>query len=412
MKISGGLAQSFAFPLLIGYLVASAYDRVFTAGMVIFLQSLFNPYIFILCSATQGLQGVFAAASASRRSAAPVRPSVTRFALSGIPVALGGGVLVVQYCLLFPEAFGGLATLSDMVGRPEFTASGRYELIPIPSLAYELMRPWTFHLPFDVWGTVAGVFFGLFGLTILGLGFVWREHGTNRRMLIVLGSLLIASLVLYLVSRPVLMKLFVPRRYLEFSLSVVYCVSVGLCLRRVIIELGLTRIAFPLLTVALVALGAARVSGTGIYDYGDHAALYRFIRSTPTHSLTAGHPRLMDSVMTFGRRPALVTYELSHPWRLGYWDEICMRTRDFFTAYYASDPATVREFGRKYGVDYLIVREEDFAPERLERGDIYFEPFGCYAYSLLHGRDEFAVLDETLFPPVFRTDGVRVLRLR
>ena len=36
----------------------------------------------------------------------------------------------------------------DMVGKIEYTDSGRYEIVPVASLFYELIGPWIFNLPF------------------------------------------------------------------------------------------------------------------------------------------------------------------------------------------------------------------------------------------------------------------------
>ena len=67
------------------------------------------------------------------------------------------------------------------------------------------------------------------------------------------------------------------------------------------------------------ALGAWRLQGVGLKDYSAYRALYAALVSTPKDALIAGHPNLMDTIPTFARRRAFATYELAHPWSLGYW---------------------------------------------------------------------------------------------
>jgi hypothetical protein len=120
----------------------------------------------------------------------------------------------------------------------------------------------------------------------------------------------------------------------------------------------------------------------------------------------------MDNVLTFGRRKAFVTYELSHTWYTRYWEVIKKRTFDFFRAYYAEDPAEVREFCRENGIDYLIVRDKDFSPDLLKKTQIHFEPFDAYIKGLVNSRSHFAVLDRKAFPPIYEKDGIRVIKMR
>jgi hypothetical protein len=117
----------------------------------------------------------------------------------------------------------------------------------------------------------------------------------------------------------------------------------------------------------------------------------------------------MDNVLTFSRRKAFVTYELSHTWYTRYWDIIKTRTYDFFRAYYASDPEVIRAFCRKNHIDYMVVREADFSPRTLKKGTFYFEPFNSFIRGQVKGRKYFALLDSKVFPPIYMFDGVRVI---
>ncbi len=419
MKLSGGLAKSFAYPLLIGYLFFLSRQRLAAAGIVILLQSLFNPYIFLICLLTQMIYlfhnhgGLIHGCILSPASATIAqRQRFNRLLLAHLPVGAGIFLMAMKYVFLKSPVFGNLVTRSGMEGLVEYSAAGRFALLPQPLFSYELIRPWIFDLPFREWGPVAGWASVIIMVAIIG--FAWKQRGKDKDLDLsgfrVFLYLFIASLALYLLARLFLLKLFVPRRYLQFSLNLFYCLALATCLRITIRELRLKQLAFPLLTTLFILFAAFRLQGVGIYDYSGQAPLYRFMATTPVDSLVAGHPELMDNVLTFSRRRAFVTYELSHTWIQPYWSMIKSRTSDFFRAYYAAEPDEVRRFCRSNSIDYLIVRERDFTALSLAGGHLYFEPFGSKIRAQAGSRDYFAVLDQAIFPPVYRAPGIRVLK--
>jgi hypothetical protein len=448
-KISGGLSQSFGFPLLAAYLFFLGRNSLVAAGAVIFLQSLLNPYIFLLCVVTHGLYLaynvgtiVLARFGAGGLSAGPSQPSnvSTQGAIpnrdqssfvssivselrassmkpmtilaSGLLVIAGCALVLLKYAFYSPFEFGALVTWADMVGKIEYTAAGRYEIMPIPPMFYELVRPWIFNLPFTTWGPLPAWLLACLGLGVIVFSLTRGKWNLDLRSgFRVFGYLFAASLLLYLAACVFIFRLFVPSRYIEFSINVFYCVAIGACIRVAVGALVPRRIAFPAVSTLLVILAAFTLYRVGIYDYSQDAPLYRFMQSTPKTSLLAGPPDLMDNVLTFGRRKAFVTYELSHTWYTGYWEVIKKRSFDFYRAYYAEDPGVVREFCRENGIDYLIVRDKDFSPGLLKKTQIHFEPFDAYIKDLVNSRSHFAVLDRKAFPPIYEKDGVRVLKM-
>jgi hypothetical protein len=416
-KITGGLAQSFGYPLLLAYLFFLARGNLLPAGMVILLAALLNPYIFLLCLATHLLflvvryswKAVASKPELERAEASRTEPR--GLLVSMLPVVAGIALMALKYVFLQPEEVGTLVSWADMVDRVEYTAAGRLAIVPVPSVLTELVQPWLAFFPFlrsePRWGWIVAPVF-------IGMAFVacrLRDGIVDLRVFRVFGYLMAASLVLHFTSYLVLMRLFIPERYLEYSLNILYCVILAAVITVLGRRAGLRPVA--LWCVGLVSvIGALRCYNIGVFDYSEHAPLYRYFGTTPKSTLIAGHPELMDSIPTFARRKAFVTYELSHTWMDRYWSTIKGRTFDLFQAYYAQDPRAVVEFGRKHGIDYLVVREEDFDPKRIERGQVYFEPFGSFVRELASGRSSFAVLDEKAFPPVFLQDRIRVLKIR
>ncbi len=319
--------------------------------------------------------------------------------------------MALKYIFFKATQSGDLVTAADMAGKIEYTDLGRFEIYPVPSVFYEFIRPWIINLPFQEWGPIAGWSFALVGLIVIAYACTLKRWLSDVSGFRVFGYLFVASFLLYFVARVVVLRLFQPSRYLELSLTVFFCVGAGVCLREAVANLVPKKLIFPLITTLLLVLAAARLYHVGIYDYSQYARLYEFLRTTPKTSLMAGHPELMDNVPTFAHRKAFVTYELSHTWFTTFWDLIKKRTFDFFRAYYSDDPEEIRRFCRDNGIDYLLVRDEDFVKKRRESGDVYFQPFGHYVRDLTKAKTHFAALDRNEFPPVYERDGIRVIKM-
>ncbi len=443
-KMAGGLSRTYVVPLLAAYLYFLSVGRVFAASIVILLESIFNPYVFMLCFLTHGLyvahkfgpslflrtldraDGIAPGLGLPRlwgrlaehlprqwlkRSAAGFGPTPWELLLLNLPVCIAVLVVAIHYGFGRSPELGGLVSWDQMVGKIEYTAAGRYELVPLPSMLYEVVRPWLQNLFIGRWAALWGIP-GVLALVVTvryAIG-----NGTSRvewSGFTVFGYLLPASLILYTFACIFLAKLFVPRRYIEYSLNFLNCMALGVCLRLVAARLNLRPVAFWVLTTLLVLLSAVRLHNMALYDYSPHAGLFRFLQGVPKESLIAGHPEMMDSVPTFARRKAFVTCELSHTWVQPYWDTIRKRTSDLFRAYYAEDPAEIRRFCREHGISYMVVREEDFSRERLKYGGIYFEPFDREIRDMVSSRTAFALLNPQEFPRVYIDKGFFVVKI-
>lgn len=446
-RMAGGLSRGFVYPLMAAYLYFLARSHLVWAGMVLLCQSLFNPYAFLICLGTHGLfvahvhglpllsnlfPGKIGSQDADQAQGSnglavqtydkstedpgvdrtrPIRSLLSwRVAAAVVPVAAGIVIMALRYVVFASGEFGAIVTRSDMAGAVEYTDAGRYGIVPVPSLAFEIVRPWVPGFASGDWSSAAGWIVFLLVLSVAVWALSRNAQLVDLRGFRVFAYLLGASVTLYILADLLLMRLFLPSRYLEFSLNLFYCVLCGVSIRIAIERLGLRRFAFPFIVTALVVIGAIRLHNVGVYDYSGNVQLYRFLQSTPKSSLLAGHPMIMDDITTFGRRKAFVTYELSHTWYTRFWPLIKKRTFDFFHAYYADDPGLIRKFCRENGIDYLIVRDEDFRKDDLDRRLPYFEPFGGYIRGLVREQKRFSILDTKEFPPVYHHNGVRVIK--
>ncbi len=428
-NMSGGLARAFAAPLLAWFWLSWQEDWPRGMAAALILQALFIPYVFMVTALAVGL--AWLAGRTGRLAPPPFPARPVHFLLLA-----GGAVLVGLMNFSYAhDGFGPLVSYADMVNRPEFYARGRFPILPVPTIFWQLLAPWEYIAPFRDLGPVAAYTV----CAILPLAAVWGLSRTDWRSLAArlrpLWYLLLAGAVLYLLAWVFLLKLFIPDRYLIYTINLAYCLILALGLHAALKVEGWPRNLAVLVLVAAAGLGYLRLKDVGLKDYGVYRPLYAALADTPKDAVIAGHPNLMDNVPTFARRRALVTYKLAHPWSQGYWQQIEPRLEDLFAAYYAADPQEVVAFCRKYQVSFLVVDDRHFTPEFLAGGRFFvpldrkvprfwrktladrvdcpfFAPFDRLIARLTQGRHQFALLASPLFAAVRLDEHLRLLDMR
>jgi len=426
-NLAGGLARAFAAPLLAFFWLSWQGGRPWGMGGALLLQALFIPYAFLISALAAGLAWLTGRAG---RITTPPFPAHWRH---GAVLTAGAALVGLMNFSYANDGFGPLVGYAEMVNRPEFYAGGRYAILPVPSVFWVLISPWEWIAPFRDWGLWAIAVCVLLAAAVLwGLVRVnWRDL---RPKLLPAGYLLLASLLLYLAARLFLLKLFIPDRYLIYTLNLAYCLLLALGLYQALLVPRWPKNLGLLALVGLAGLGALRSQNVGIKDYAAYQPVYTALAAVPKDSVIAGHPNLMDNIPTFARRSAQVTYKLAHPWSRGYWRQIEPRLQDLFAAYYAADPQEIINFARKYRVSFLVVDDRHFTPEFLAGGRFFvplarkvpqyightlsdrvdcpfFAPFDALIRRLAAGH-EFALLSPAIFPTIMLDDHLRLLVLR
>ncbi|OLN26681.1 hypothetical protein DVDV_2526 [Desulfovibrio sp. DV] len=236
----------------------------------------------------------------------------------------------------------------------------------------------------------------------------WRALAAKARPA---AMLLAGSLSLYILARAIALALFVPDRYIAYTINLLYALALAVCLRHALAGLLARRGMAVVLALAAVVLGAWRLTGVGLYDYRADAPLFAAVAELPKDTVLAGNAMDMDNVLTFGRRNVVASFELAHPWSLGAWKIMLPRLAHQAEAYYAKDAAVVREFAQAYGVSYMVVREADLTPEAMARGPL-FAPFDARIRELAVVPGNFALLDGANFPYTSPEPGVRLVDVR
>jgi len=408
-NISGGLARAFASPLLA--LIALALLRRRPGSFSTLALGGCIPYIYLPCAPALFLSAI------QRFRVGPEGSAKLKLGVTLLVLLLATGMAYLNGIKPQDQGFGPLVTLAEATGRPEFGPEGRLDLVPLPNPFLD-----TVYYPFEriglfkEYGLIPGILslVSLAPLLYFGARAVnWRALASSLKPLAVLGG---SFQAFYIAARLMAFTLFVPDRYMQYPVNLLYAILLSACLAGAVTRLKPGKTAAVCLILAAAAVGALRLSNVALYDYSADAPLYVAVEAaTPKNAMLAGHPELMDNVMTFSRRNALATFELAHPWSRGFWAQLSPRLDGFFAAYYASDADTVVRFAREFGVDFLVVDEAHFTKEFLAAKP-FFEPFGAAIKALTQGRDlrtgGFAVLDPSLFPRIPLRPGAFLIDLR
>jgi hypothetical protein len=405
-NLSGGLSRSFASPMLALFMLCWLRRSARGMAVTLALEALFIPYICILSTGACLLAAV---AGRWRKALAPPFPAT---AVHLLWIGLVAGLVWFMGRQFDAAGFGPLVSRADMAGRPEFGEFGRFEIYPQPGLFFDAV-----YYPFERIGLFldVGLKTGIASLVALAGLAAYCGRKVDWRGLARRGApffpLMAASLGLYALARVCILKLFVPDRYLSYTLYMVYCLLWAACFHA-----GFARaLRSPKKAAAVVLLAAAlsfpRLHDLELYDYSGDAALYKAAWETPKDALFAGYPYLMDNLLTFGKRKVFVSYKLAHPWSKGWWEFIRPRLESLFRAYYATDPEAVRAFCRENHIDFLVVDPADFKPGFLNARP-FFAPFDALIRELTRGQSRFAVLDAREFPYTAVGDHLRLIDMR
>ena len=375
---SGGLPRSFAYPLLLGFLVLLQWEMYSWAALTIVVQAAFYPPIMLntLALASVGLLVRFIRGERGRRWL------VGCAVLGAVVVGIWLGLSAV-YDTGTEEIAGPKVTLEEAKRMPEFHKNGRSAFFRDNTVGYWLLGRSGigaeyligFVLIFAVMGTVAG----------------WR----NAKIPALSIHLVWTSLVLFGAAHAVLFALHLPSRYTLYTLPLAMMIAIGAytgpfveAVRRTGLGDILRRNRRLVRKVGFITL--AVVSAVYIYlqstvipkadplvaalDPQDMEML-SYVGSLPKDAVVAGFPLDMDNAPLVSRRTVLVNCELSIPYFTRYYGTVEKRLIDVFKAYYADRWEDVEAFMERYGVSALVVNKTRFNKSFLD-GPIYFEPFG------------------------------------
>ena len=133
----------------------------------------------------------------------------------------------------------------------------------------------------------------------------------------------------------------------------------------------------------------------------EHRPLLSYIAAQPDDSIFFGSPCLLSDIPTFSQRQVLFSCEQPHPNA-----DIMSQA---LTAYYAPSFDDVLSFCQQHRVNYLVVDESDFAPDAIQSGHYYFEPFDSMLAPIIQAQNNFALMQIPDENKLFQTDTIFVI---
>jgi hypothetical protein len=306
-----------------------------------------------------------------------------------------------------PEKIGSMVTYQEALAMPEFQKPlGRFPFVPlrpaleeIKSFAFQAFVTRFYGAP----RLLKRYIFELIAFLTLLLFYLSYKYRRNAVPLPLI-TFMIAAISVYFASRALAFKLYVPDRHLQIPFAYVWITIFTIGTWRLFMPRDLlTPIPemkpFPRLStrqcaaasVALMMVMALVVGAGGVGLNG--AMNFNFSRTkkghawewlkknTPTDSLVAGEPTLLDSVFLFAARQGYVTTETAHPFYRTYNEEMKRRIAISLRAHYAKSWPEVLALLEPEGIDYFVFDRRQFYPETLKQVT-YFPPLDELARSL------------------------------
>ena len=395
-RLAGGLARSFAFPVIAVGLYALVSGRVVLLAVTVVLASGLYPPVGVVLGLTlagwllltgpdnRGSAGQWSAARrwavvavTAAASLAVVFPTMSAVSAYGAPI---GEASFGQ----FPEALRGLSR-GD---RPPWSSFGPLLFSSIHRVI-EVKTPW-WSTPREVLGEL--VFLDATIAFVVAMSMVRARHdGRMRRV----GLFVVAALLAHMVGRVLHPAFYVPTRSIHYPLTFCFLVLLAVAAadagRLLVARWGGPRLG---LAAAAVCCGVSFsvVSGRGVGHAGYAVQLsdaelepYRAVARLPAASTVAGWPDdTMSNVPYLARRRCLMTGEMMLPFHEGYVHEIRRRLEDVFRAYLAHDPAPLRVLRDRYSVTHMLVERRHYTTPNVG----YIPPVGRLLPSIVRDARE------------------------
>ncbi len=384
--LSSATPRAFLYPLFLAFLYYFLRRSLLPCLVAIALQGLFYPQVmFISCGvllvSLVRWQGKLPQLSRDRQDYVWCGAGLVVAAIVLIPFILRGG-----------SEYGPVIKATEAMQMPEFWQSGRNSFFN--------KNPFTFWLFSERSGMLARpdrMF--LPPLLLFGLSLPWLLRAPARFPLIqevtanirILGWTLVASVGLFFASHALLFKLHLPNRYTQHSFRIVLALATGIALtvlldnffrwvkaklpaRRPVLwgVMGLfvlLLVIYPVSNPLRKTYPWLRAIGNTLPGYivGESKQLYQFFAQQPKDTVIASTLLEANNLPTFSYRSIVAAREYGIPYHTGYYHQFQTRTNDLIQAQYSLQPADVKAFTQKYGVDFWLIENRIFTPQYLEK---------------------------------------------
>ena len=351
-NLAGGLPRAFFYPLFFLFLWLLTSKRYAWIILCFYLQVLIYPPAFFL-----SLLILFVELFLDRTKNL-IQPIQT----FNISLGLIGSFLILAYrYIMVPKSkynFGALITIKEALTMPEFYQDGRVKIFPIQ---YELINTGidTFR-PFDRFLIViiSSLIFLVFVIMAYKQFLKLRYASTFVPRYI--WSTAACSIILYILAFPCMFYLYVPDRYIYYSLPLVVVFFGGSLLYQLESFLKSKRYISWIVALLILLIVSHFWKEDLINLNGKEKAVYSYFRNVSKSAVIAAPIKVANNIPAFSYRKVLFSYEANIPFHSIYEEEIETRIKKWKRAYYARNPSNIKKFTQRYHIDYLVVDRKDF----------------------------------------------------
>jgi hypothetical protein len=179
---------------------------------------------------------------------------------------------------------------------------------------------------------------------------------------------LLASGTLYVLAWVCLFSLYVPERYLEYTLFMMPAFILGGFITMLIRKYPQKKlsIAIGFIVISLFTSHFFWRDDLMEIPQREHL-LYSVLKKLPADAMIAAPPGLANNIPLYAEKSVFLSNEAYVPFHRNYFLTMKARLKDWLIAYYATDSRSVVALIQKYGINYIIVQPADFDASHLKR---------------------------------------------
>ena len=356
--IPSGTPRAFAYSLLVALLLALMRWRAAPSGRrgvvvvaVVILNALVYPSAALISLGVVMLAAMKEAIAGN---------GWQRARLPAVAAACLVAVVAILLRSVSAGPFGELYGASTARAMPEFARGGPLE--------YWSANPWQFWLLGRNSGLVARVkpSIALCGAALPLLLLRPDRFPLSRRLrgLDLLAFPVVAGLVLFLTAHAIFPRLYLPSRFMQYTLRAVLApataILIALVVDHLVTKASRRTRAIRVVCAALVVLVLAYPVYASDYPiaayHRTHAVeLHRFLRTQPVDSVIASLSMLANDIPTFAARSVLVSPQYAIPIHSAFYDRVRERASDLIAAQYTDDPQRLTTVLRRWNIDYWLL---------------------------------------------------------
>ncbi|MDA0772056.1 MAG: hypothetical protein O3C63_03840 [Cyanobacteria bacterium] len=293
----------------------------------------------------------------------------TRFFLKekikDITKALTGSFLVSAIILYFRyiyfkvPGFGPMTTLDQAVKMPEFYLDGRACVFVVPFSFYQngislelitngFIKFWDCSYililiiaALVLFYSISRKFFNVSKTTITSPSYLWSSA--------------IASLSLFVIAYLNLFYLYLPHRYIAYTLPLVPIYLIGALLFKLESDCSKRPIITWIVAIVMILAIAPLWREDLIHLSKAERKLHQFLETTPKQSMIAAPLKLASNIPAFAYRSVIASSETNIPFHQTYYKEVKTRVDNLAQLYATTDINYIRDFVQQYSIDYVVI---------------------------------------------------------